>query len=54
MVPQYLGKWVHPARRSTIPYTASHTDAMSYRNKASVTVQDNEGESRHRRPPQTV
>jgi uncharacterized repeat protein (TIGR01451 family) len=39
---KYLGTWLQPGEILTINYTVSHTDAMSYRNDASVTVQDNE------------
>ena len=38
----YLGTWLQPGEVLAIPYTVSHTDPMSYRNDASVTVQDNE------------
>ncbi len=38
----YLGTWLQPGEVLEIPYTVTHTDAMSYRNDASVTVQDNE------------
>ncbi len=38
----YLGTWLQPGEALTINYAVTHTDAMSYRNDASVTVQDNE------------
>ena len=42
--PEYVGiKWLAPGEVLEIPYTVAHTDAMTYGNIASVTVEDNEG-----------
>ena len=42
--PDYVGVyWMDPGEVLEIPYTVTHTDAMTYGNIASVTVEDNEG-----------
>ena len=53
--PDYVGVyWMTPGEVLEIPYTVSHTDAMTYGNIASVTVEDNEGTPVNAEATQTV
>ena len=51
---EYLGTSLQPNQVLEIPYTVSHTDAMTYDNWAEVTVEDNEGTPVSARAEQSV
>ena len=53
--PEFVGVyWMAPGEVLDIPYTVNHSDAMTYGNIASVTVEDNEGTPASAEATQTV